>query len=152
MSLHEDIQRKMRALIGELDAEGVEVLSPLAIATLTYDEFGDKSEEIHIRYACIEHLKQMARRILGAKYDADGSENAAHQNDMFSGLLQDRYPLPPKRGEPQGYKLKELMTQAEFDWVIDQLCKSANARLEHADAVRHYANSRCAPGAAVKLP
>lgn len=142
MSLHEDIQQKIRNIIGDIDAQNVVLLSPALIAVKAYSSFGDESEDIHIRYACVEHFKQMARRTLASKFEADGDENSAHQDDMFSGVLQERYPIPHKRGESHGYKLLSAMTAQELDWNIDQLCKSANARLKHADALRAYARSR----------
>lgn len=142
MSLHEDIQQKMRGIIGDFDSQGVVLLSPALVADMAYAQLGDKSEDIHIRYACTEHFKQMARRILGAKFSADGDENATHQSDMFSGALQQRYPLPHKHGESMGYKLLAAMTKEELEWNVIQLRKSANARLEHADALRAYVRSR----------
>lgn len=54
----------------------------------------------------------------------------------FSGKLQDRYPLPRKKGEEPAYKLRLMLTPEEREWNALQLHKSGLARIEHANALR----------------
>jgi hypothetical protein len=135
MSLHDDIQQAVRGVIA--DNEHVDLLSPTFIAFRVVEAFGGQSEP-HLQWLAVEQAKQMARRVLGAKFDVDGEENSAHQGDMFSGLLQDRYPIPRSRGEDPVYKPRHALTLAELDWNIDQLNKSADARMRHAAALQSF--------------
>ncbi len=138
MSLHEDIQQRIGAALEKADAQGMRDLSPSWIANQVYEIYGRPSTEIHIQYACIEHLKQMARKFLASKFNPDSLESRAYQGDLFSGTLQARYPTPRKQGEEPVYKPLNTLSASEFDWNINQLTKSADARVKHADALRGY--------------
>jgi len=145
LSAHSEIEQTIRRIIGDLNNAGAVALGPTAIALRTYDEFARPEDDIHIKYASVEHFKQMARSALAKQYDPDdGEESEAYQGDMFSGHLQARYPIPRKRDEEPIYKPRELLTASELDWNIAQLEKSAQARLRHADALRLYRDQRAA--------
>lgn len=144
MSIHEEIQQTIRSIVTELDAEGVELMSPTLVANRTYEVYGDPAADIHIRYLSIEHSKQMARRILGAKYGFEAHESDAYQDDMFSGVLQDRYPTRKEDGQDSGYKKRELMTYDELMWVANGFFKRASAHQEHGNGIVAYAKSRSA--------
>lgn len=116
---------------------------PSALAYAVYVNISNGAESDKINYLSMEHLKQMCREFLRRRKDADGEENDAHsaQGDLdlgitFSGKLQDRYPVPRGIGEEARYKRRALLTSAERDWNVQQLRKSAQARLEHADALQ----------------
>lgn len=118
------------------------VISPAALAHRVFEIFSSGEEEPHIEYTSLEHLKHMARVFLARRKDADGDLNETHgaQGDLdlgvtFSGKLQDRYPLPRKPGEEAAYKLRSQLNEDERVWNVNQLRKSARARLEHADAL-----------------
>ena len=112
-------------------------LSPAAIAAAAYGMFSLGSVEPHVEYGCLEHFKGMARKVLAGRFTDEGDENAAYegQGELFSGHLQDRYPLPRKAGEEPCYKRRELLTPIERAWNVSLLRKSGKARLAHADAL-----------------
>lgn len=140
MSMHEEISNAIR---GEIDALGGAVaLSPTTLALAVQRRFGGNEIEPHLQYASLEHLKQMSRRELARRYDVDGEENVAHQGELFSGLLQDAYPVP----DQSVYKPRLDLTDEEAEWNISILRKSANARLQHADALQAWLDTRRAGG------
>lgn len=121
---------------------GAITISPSVLAHSVFERFKNGEVEPHIQYTSLEHLKQMAREFLRHRKDAEGdlSEAYASQGDLdlgveFSGKLQDRYPLPRKKDEEPVYKLRSELTPIERAWNVQQLRKSAHARLEHADAL-----------------
>lgn len=144
MSLHEAIASEMTRFI-DARAECA-IISPAAVAAATLRAFCPDALEPHVEYASLEHFKNMARKVLAHRFDDDGAENEAYaaQGEMFSGHLQDRYPLPRKRGEDPVYKLREHLTADEVRWNLQSLRRSANARLAHADALEAWAQSRAA--------
>lgn len=114
------------------------IVGPGSLAFGVYQHFAKGDENPNIQYASIEHLKQMARRYLARNHDADSDENPAHRSQgefSFSGQLQERYPLPRKGDEEPAYKLRSQLTDDERHWNVEQLRKSAGARLQHADAL-----------------
>lgn len=139
MSIHAEINDVIGRIIIENDH--VDTLSPTYIALQTLEHYGVPSE-VHIKHLSFEQAKQMARMKLRKKFGADGEENPAHQDDMFSGLLQERYPIPvPKGADPQ-YKWLRLLTESELDWNITHLFKSADARIQHAHALQAHRDSK----------
>lgn len=136
MSMHEDISQELRSVIDRMS--GATDISPELVANLCCDRFGSASTEIHMRYLAIEHAKAMARRILAAKFDPDGQENDAHQGDMFSGQLQERYPIMRRAGEDPVYRPLGTLSLADLDFNVQQLMKSADARVKHARALQAY--------------
>jgi hypothetical protein len=136
MTIREDIT----TVIGQwIDDRGeIAVISPTALAVATMRYFEDGGIEPHVEYTSLEHFKQIARQVLAHRYDDEGEDNEAYggdQGELFSGSLQDRYPLPRRRGAEPQYKLRRLLTATERAWNVEQLRKSAMARLEHADAL-----------------
>lgn len=135
MNQHQQIMEEMERqtlLLGDAIT-----ISPSALAHRVFEAFAMDEVEPHIQYACIEHLKQMARLKL-RKSSEDTDENPVYgQLDLpgFSGHLQERYPLPRPAGEEPVYKLREHLTADERAWNVSQLRKSGRARLEHADAL-----------------
>lgn len=144
MSLHEAITTEMQRYI---DARSdCAILSPAAIAAHSYEVFAQSSVDEHIQYGCLEHFKAMARKVLAHRFADDGEDNAAYANqgELFSGHLQDRYPLPRKAGTDPTYKLRHLLTAEERAWNVTLLRKSADARLAHADALEAEGMQDCA--------
>lgn len=142
MSMHEQIQQVILSVIHDLDAEGIVSISPTTIALRVHSEFGSDSESPHIQYASIEHFKQMARKALAGKFSTQAHESNVYMDDLFSGHLQTRYPIPTPRGQEPVYKSRDALTNEELDWNIEQLRKSAMSRLQHADALQAYRDSR----------
>lgn len=141
MSVFDDVQQTMRRVFVDLGGDEQVALSPTLLAVRTFDRFNSESVDIRIEWSSVEHLKQMARKMLASKYGHDGEENEVYQSDMFSGQLQDRYPIPRAKGEDPVYKPRDLLTVDEMDWNIKQLRKSADARLRHADALQLFRDS-----------
>lgn len=144
MSLHEDINA---AIQDEITAMGdAHVLSPSSLALAVQRRFAGPAgiAQPHIQYASLEHLKQMARKALARNFEPDSDETSAYQGEMFSGQLQDRYPIPRKAGHEPQYKLRHQLDGNELQWNIALLRKSAAARLQHADALQAWGDMRCA--------
>lgn len=135
MSIHSDIQQETRRIIDE--SRHIDLLSPTFIATRVVNWFGE-IDEAHLKWLSLEQAKQIARRTLAAKFDPDGDESDAYQGDMFSGLLQERYPTPIRDGGDPVYKPRHLLSVDEIDWNIAKLEKSADARRQHAAALRSF--------------
>jgi hypothetical protein len=135
MSIHAEIVETIRAVITENG--DVDILSPTFIALQVIKRFG-QPDKAHIYHLSLEQAKQMARVELRAKFEPDGERNDTHQGDMFSGLLQERYPVPTRRGEDPQYKYLRLLTVEELDWNIAKLERSADARVQHARALRAH--------------
>lgn len=135
MSLHESIHTAMMRYIE--DRRDCAIISPAAIAAATLSQFADAQIEPHIEYASLEHFKNMARKVLARRFDDEGEDNSAYagQGELFSGHLQDRYPIRRVAGEEPSYKLRALLTAEERAWNVKTLRKSADARLAHADAL-----------------
>ena len=139
MSLHEDIVVEMHRIV---DQSRADIITPASLAISVQNQFVKGRLEPHIEYTSLEHFKQLARKVLSAKHDADSDENEVYQGELFSGLLQTRYPLPRQAGEEPAYKLLEFMSPSEIAWNVKTLRRSAEARLQHADALEAWALSR----------
>ncbi|MQV80727.1 hypothetical protein [Sinorhizobium meliloti] len=133
--MHEEINIAMQQWIA--DRSDCRVISPTALAIAVLQRFEPGRLEPHIEYTSLEHFKQMARRVLAHRFGEEGDDNPAYedQGQLFSGHLQDRYPIPRKRNAEPQYKLRFLLTERERAWNVEQLRKSASARLAHADAL-----------------
>lgn len=142
MTLHERICLDIHGIVEALS--GADIISPSYVARELQQKYGAKSADPCIQYASLEHLKQMARRVLSGRYDAESDDTEAHQGELFSGHLQTRYPVPKTgSGEPV-YKLREALTADERKWNVQTLRRSANARLLHADALEAEGQSKAA--------
>jgi hypothetical protein len=144
MSLHESVLQDMARVMADLD--DVSIISPTTLALRTLSKFGAEGLDSRIKWASLEHLKDLARRMLRGRFDVDASESPAYdsQGELFTGHLQDRYPTPRRGGDGPVYKLRDLLTEEEIAWNIKALRASARARLAHADALEAWAHSRAA--------
>jgi len=133
MSLHNDITNAINLEIENLGS--AIALSPTSVALAVQRGFTSQSMEPHVQYTSLEHIKHMARKALSGRFEESGDANDAHQGDMFSGQLQDRYPTPRERGCDPVYKLRDHLSTSEAQWNVDTLRKAANARMRHADAL-----------------
>lgn len=134
MSLHDDIMATIDKLVAETDGNGAVYISPTAIAMDVHAEYGGTEEDEHIQYASIEHFKQMARQRLRKRFDPVSQDAMDVQDDMFSGELQKRYPIPRAKDEEPQYKLRWLLTDDERSFNLSRMRKAANRLLAHADA------------------
>jgi hypothetical protein len=140
MSAHAEITCLLNDHLERFD--GAVEVPPSALAFSVFKEIAADNTSDLVRFATIEHLKEMARRVLARRFTADGEDSVAHgeglfkdTDDRFSGQLQPRYPLPRQGGQEPVYKLRVNLTADERAWNVKQLRKSARARLAHADAL-----------------
>lgn len=135
MSLHESITGAMQRYID--DRADCAIISPTAIAAAIYDTFASDPVEPHVEYGCLEHFKGLARKVLAGRFHDEGEKNDAYteQGELFSGHLQDRYPIPRVKGGEPVYKQRHLLSPDERAWNVKSLRKSGSARLAHADAL-----------------
>src|SRR5260364_260649 len=86
MSLHEDIQQKMKAAVVQASEQDMNDLPPSWIANQVYDAYGNTSVDAHVQYACMEHLKQMARKLLPPNFIQ--TETKSHRASCFQRLYK----------------------------------------------------------------
>jgi hypothetical protein len=143
MSEHAEIMSAMQAQLEAIDS--AIAIMPKSLAHATYCAISpDQDEDRLVSYLTVEMLTAMARKLLAKRFSHESDETDAHQGELFSGALQARYPLPRVNGEEPTYKLREHLTQEERAWNVNQLRKSAQARLEHADALEAEGLSQAA--------
>lgn len=144
MSLHESITAAMQQYIDK--RADCAILSPAAMAAAAYAIFATPDVPAHIEYGCLEHYKGMARKVLAGRFTDEGASNPAYigQGELFSGHLQDRYPLPRVAGADPIYKRRGDLTAEERAWNVAQLRKSGESRLAHADALEAEVISQAA--------
>jgi hypothetical protein len=133
MNLHEHIVAELQRALDGLG--GVEIVSPTTLAETVQALFSTAALEPHIQYASLEHLKQMARSVLAGRFGPKGEQSEAMTGELFSGHLQERYPLPHKLGEPPVYKLRSALTAEERRWNVQKLRRTGRELLAHADAL-----------------
>jgi hypothetical protein len=134
MNEHAEVMTIMQQQLDAID-DAIAVM-PSALAVATYRTISpEQTEDRLVQYLTVEMLKAMARKLLARRFDIDSDETEAYQGDLFSGALQKRYPIPRRQGEEPVYKLRTALTPEERAWNVEQLRKSARARLEHADAL-----------------
>lgn len=140
MTAHAELNAMLNDHLAKFD--GAVEVPPSTLAYSVFRDIADDDTGDLVRFSAIEHLKEMARRVLARRFKADGEENEAHgaglfggTDERFSGQLQPRYPLPRAQGQEPTYKLRSHLTPQERSWNVDQLRKSAGARLAHADAL-----------------
>lgn len=141
---HQQIREEMARQYSMFDA--AILVSPSGLAHRVFETFTTGDEDARIQYACLEHMKQMARAYLRRRNDPDSDDSEAYdgQGSLFSGALQDRYPLPRNGDEEPVYKLRQHLSPEERAWNVEQLRKSAGARLKHADALEGEGRSAAA--------
>ena len=69
------------------------LIGPSSLAHRVFEQFATGDEEPHISYACVEQMKQMARRFLARNCDPESDENEIYGDQAafeFSGKLQAR--------------------------------------------------------------
>jgi len=140
MNLHETITTDLHGLIEEISAD---IITPASLALALQARYGEELDP-RIQYLSFEHLKAMARKLLGRRFDAESDEAEATQGELFSGHLQRRYPLPPVPGQEAAYKALEALSPDEIRWNVKTLRKSGQARLMHADALEAWGQTHAA--------
>jgi len=118
------------------------VIDPVKVADKAIKALADDL----IRFGCLLELRQIAREILRRTHLNGHSKNAADeevetqssfQGDDFS-LLQMRYPRAHKNGRPQGYVLRDEMTEVDWEWNLVNLKSEGEVRLKHCRQLERY--------------
>lgn len=148
MSIHEQLITRINIAIKNLESAGS--LSPTTVALAVHQGLTNESIEVHIYYASLEHLKQMTRKVLSAKFDISGSENTSTQDELFV-ELQSCYPIKRNKGEEPVYKRREFLSFAEAEWNCMKLQKASIALSIHANQLRAWNENRGAGYLDVKL-
>lgn len=139
MSLHDHLISRINRTIEALETTGS--MSPTTIALAVHHGLTDEQIEAHIYYASMEHLKQMVRKVLAAKYEPNGSDNDAIQDELFV-KLQDCYPVKRERGQEPLYKRRSMLSYEEAKWNVAKLRKNGHAFLEHSDGLDAWNEGR----------
>lgn len=142
MSTHDDIVQEIRRKVEEVNKAKSPDLSPDTIATLVYSVFATGTEDVHIRHGCMESYKSMSRRVLAREFGADEDPGMDSQGDMFSGQLQERYPIRTPAGSDPVYRIREALSDSDLEWNIQRLMKLSHAALKHAEALAVYRLTR----------
>lgn len=134
MSIHEEVSQSIRKIV----SESGDIVSPSMVANTCYMLFGNEQTDAHVRYGAVEHYKAMARKMLAARFEPDSEDNPVYQDDMFSGLLQEKYPKKRSPGEEPFYVPLLKLTVEDMEWNIARLEKGSVALAKHAIAFRAF--------------
>jgi hypothetical protein len=103
-----------------------------------------------VRTAAMLQLRQIAREVLRSLHkpngkkarQSKGQERASEEAPTFPGddfrLLQVRYPKAHVLGRPQGYALLDELTEADWNWNIDQLLNESGVKSAHASQLKRW--------------
>ncbi|WP_250518523.1 hypothetical protein [Caballeronia sp. ATUFL_M1_KS5A] len=135
------IVKRLRRTILALDRRHVQDIDFIAVARHAQRKLESGKGTLVERYGFLQFIMTLARDECGRNYSAESNETAAIQGDMFTGVLQRRYPLPHKRGDVPVYRLLEHLTPEQVRWNAEQHRKVGHAHLRHAEALEDYADS-----------
>ena len=145
--LRDDILQELRRAMEALN--DAPTLSPTTLARFAFEHYRAKEKiEPHIEYGTVEHYKQLSRELLSGRFSpaVRAEQMASGQQDAFSELLQDRYPVAVPQGSDPQYKRRELMSLGELDWNIEHIRKAGHTLLAHGDALQAYRDIRADEG------
>jgi hypothetical protein len=138
----EKIVRRVRRTIIALDRRGVKDIDYIPVARHVQRKLASGKGNIIEQYGFLQFILGIARDECARNYGTESEETAAIQGDMFTGVLQRRYPLPHKRGDKLVYRLLEALTPEQVRWNAQQHRKVGHAHLHHADALDAYADRK----------
>jgi hypothetical protein len=93
---------------------------------------------------CHLELRQIARAKLRKRFDptAIADDAADAEPDFFPEKLQDRYPIPRKRGEEPTYRKLTELSDEEARYNVDRMRKASGALGRHADRLEAWNDAR----------
>lgn len=144
MTAEEQLYAETRRVIdGQGDKPEV---SPAWIATHVMCAIEFRPALHHLGYAgCHLQIRQVARQELRKRHDPPAKIKDAletGQDELFSDVLQDRYPRRTVAGEEPVYVLRELMTDEDVDYNERRMRSGGMALLRHADNLRAWHDGR----------
>ena len=139
--IYQQVQQLVRSVIDGLkSSDATAMIHVGAVARAAYAIALDDGAMVPlpIEWTSVEQFKQVARKELRGKFSHESNSNEVYQGDMFSGHLQEFYPIKVAGEEDPYYKRRELLTDPEIDQNLSSLKKQADARLVHYDALLAY--------------
>ena len=131
------LHQHVRKAYFKLATTGMAVLIPAKIADSAYMSLDpDSVAPLSVRWGCVLQLRQIARRECARLHDPKQVvlERNEEELDLFSEMLQDRYPA--KRNGDEVYVLREALTVDERYRVIGRMKRCGKALVKHADALQ----------------
>ena len=127
----------------DLDKAGT--IDPSVVAQDAFDKLKPELRDA----AALMALRQIARDVLrnlhpngNGEKSAKPAHRASDEAPTFPGddftLLQVRYPKAHVKGKPQGYALRDEMTEEDWNWNIDQLEHDGRAKGAHASQLKRW--------------
>lgn len=127
------LQTLMHRIYDEHDTE-IRV-SPAWLATAVMQELDPSHVSPTLVYEAAHlQMRQIARGVCRGRFGPGEPGVDADQHDLFP-QLQKRYPAKPTEDEEPVYILLEYLTEKDKTYNVEQLRKSGQARLNHADAL-----------------
>lgn len=87
---------------------------------------------------CHLQMRQIARGFCRQRFDP----TETHEDDLFHGMLQQRYPAAHSVDEEPVYLLLETLSDTDVAYNVARLRKEADAKLRHADALEAWGRRR----------
>lgn len=142
MNQHETIVTDIHLAIEGLD--GADTITAQSVADALLAKYADDELNPYIAFASLEHFKQMARQVLGAKFDVKSQALGDTTGELFSEQLQERYPVPAAKGDEHAYKRLDALTEYEVAWNVQRLERAGRSLLAHARTLRAWQQNRTA--------
>jgi hypothetical protein len=141
------------ALSSQLDSLISEVLEPLSHVDIidvkrVADEVDRKIDPAQVSpalksYCSTMQIRARVRQSLARRYDPTAKAEQyikGERDDLFEGLLQDRYPV--KRKGDKGYALRDIMNELDVAFNTSRMRKAGDSLVQHADALEAWHKSR----------
>jgi len=144
-SLAGAIDQKIREVVLPLEAAGVVIINPNAIADAVANIIDpERSAPDLAAYCAMMDLRQRCRKFLARRHDPVAKARAYTERDsvdLFGGILQDYY--PSKHADPNEavYVRRDEMSKRDLLSVAKRLRKAGSSLVEHADALEAYTAS-----------
>lgn len=142
-SLHDDVMQKLRQTASDMDATRAPTMSARTLAFKVFEHYSANPIEEHIQWTSLQHLTKMAAAVI-RRYEPEeeAARRADEQGDMFSDLLQDRYPRSRRRSEEPVYVLREFMSTEDVLFNVHRMEAVGGRLLRHARALQAWHESR----------
>ena len=150
MSNRQLIDEKINQAIFTLQERGADAFDPNEIADQV-DVLIDPERLAPplTRHTSILMLREITRRLLA--HNIDPIERASRHieqetGDLFSGVLQDHYPVKRFEGEEARliYLRRDLMTEQDIYRLVERMDKAGDSLKRHAAALKAYFRSKAA--------
>jgi len=148
MSKHDPLAAQLDGVISEALAplEHVDIIDVGMVADDVDRRIDPEQSSPALKSYCSRmQVRAMVRRALARRYDPNKKAEEyveGARDDLFDGLLQDRYPV--KRDGGRGYALRDVLNDVDVAYNAGRMQKAGNALVQHADALIAWHKSRFA--------